>query len=72
MQSLALQLEFMGAWPDMSQEKVLILQVKAWKTWHDRVYKIKPWRSAKTILEILCLMASASFLTHVVPPPVDL
>lgn len=29
MQSLALQLEFMGAWPDMSQEKVLILQVKA-------------------------------------------
>lgn len=72
MQSLALQLEFMGAWPDMSQEKVLILQVEAWETWHDRVCKIKPWRSAKTILEKLCLMASAIFLTCIVLPSMAL
>lgn len=72
MQSLALQLEFMGAWLDMSQEKVLILQLKAWETWHDRVCKIKPWWSAKIILDILCLMASAEFLTRVALSPMDL
>ena len=72
MQSLALQLEFTGAWPDTSQEKVLVLHVKAWETWHDRAYKIKPWWSAKTIVEILCLLASTIFLTRIVPPPVHL